>query len=435
MTVATDARPAGAAASKRGYVLGLLTLVYAFNFVDRQIIGILAPAISADLGLSDGDIGWLTGLVFALFYTAVGLPIAWLADRANRVTIVAAALATWSFFTFVSSFATSFLFLALMRIGVAVGEAGGSPPSHSMLSDLYDKTERGRALGIYSLGIPFGYLIAYAVSAALVAGENVDWRLTLIVLGLPGILLAAVIKLTIKEPQRGVLDAAGAKAGVPFFEALGRLFRIPSYWGMCLGISFASFAGYAVATFAYTYIRRAFPDLGAVHILVVLGLVNGIAYGAGTFAGGALADRFAKRSVAAYPLVSAFGSFVAILAFTAGLWTGQWAVFVALLCAYVFFLGFYLGPSFSVAQTLAPIEVRATSTAVFFFVLNLIALGGGPTITGELSDAFAQSRGAEEGLRLALTWLIVPGLMAVAAFLVTAKTLPRDWARSQASLG
>ncbi len=434
-------------ATPRGYVLGLLTLVYAFNFVDRQILGILAPSIANDLGFEDTGIGLLTGFYFAMFYTVLGLPIALLADRVNRVRVISVALAVWSGFTFLSGFVTSFFWLALARIGVAVGEAGGSPPSHSMLSDLYGKTERARALGIYSLGIPFGIMTAFFVSAALSTAEATNWRLVFFVLGAPGILLALLLAFTVREPERGRLDAKTSPP--PLREALRELLGFRSYWLMALGISFASFASYAVSAFAIRYIAAAFPGVSLVAVLIVLGVLNGTLYAGGTYAGGALADRWAKRGVAGYGYLCAAAVAVAIPGLLLAVWTESWPLFLVFLGVNIFFGGMYLGPSFSVAQNLAPPNVRATSTAVFFFVLNLIALGGGPTITGALSDVFGLGRevwfipfsgslieavggpmGEVPGRRLALSLLAVPYGLAIVFYLLAARSLPGDWARA-----
>ena len=187
----------------RTYVLTILTLVYAFNFIDRQIIGILSPFIKADLGLNDAQLGWLKGLYFAVLYTVVGIPIAWLADRYSRVNIVAISLTLWSGFTALSGMATTYTQLAIARVGVGIGEAGGSPPSHSILSDLYPKEKRAGALAIYSLGIPFGIMLAFFASAFILKGGDANWRLVMLSVGIPGVLLAILLKLTIKEPPRG----------------------------------------------------------------------------------------------------------------------------------------------------------------------------------------------------------------------------------------
>jgi len=190
---------AGISRAYRNYVLVILTLVYAFNFIDRQIIGILSPFIKADLGLDDAQLGLLKGVYFAILYTVVGIPIAWLADRYSRVNIIAISLTLWSTFTAASGLATNYTQLALARIGVGIGEAGGSPPSHSIISDLFPKEKRAGALAIYSLGIPFGVMLAFFASAFFLQGGSADWRTVMISVGLPCVLLALLLKLLLKN--------------------------------------------------------------------------------------------------------------------------------------------------------------------------------------------------------------------------------------------
>lgn len=440
----------------RGSILALLTLVYVFNFIDRQIVGVLAPFIKADLGLSGTEIGLLTGFVFALFYTVIGIPIASLVDNTktfsagsfrikfDRVTIIALSLATWSFFTMMTGFAGGFIALAVLRIGVAVGEAGCSPPSHSLLSDLYAPNERAKALGTYALGIPFGVMLAYFAAAFFAGGGTVDWRLAFVVIGVLGIPVAVITKVMVPEPERGRMDGPKTEP-LPFKKALAELATIPSYWTMALGIAFASFGSYAVNAFLTLYIygeptaevgawMGAFVTVPLQPLLIGLGIGNAIFYASGTYLGGVVADHFGKKNVSAYALVPAatisISAVAAVVAWTASSPT----VFFVGLSVYIFFLGFYLGPSFSVAQNLAKVSVRATSTAVFFFVLNLIALGGGPSVTGFLYDHFASTSGDQlVGLRTALLALTVAYGLSVVMFLVSAKLLPKDWAKAQSA--
>ena len=236
------AAEAGASRSYRNYVLFILTLVYAFNFIDRQIIGILSPFIKADLGLDDAQLGWLKGIYFALLYTVMGIPIAWLADRYSRVNIIAISLTLWSGFTAASGLAANYMQLAIARIGVGIGEAGGSPPSHSIISDLFPKEKRAGALAIYSLGIPFGVMLAFFASAFFLQGGSADWRTVMYSVGIPGVLLAILLKLTVKEPARTVSLPSADDANKPSVKSsLKMLLKIPTWWGMALGISFGSF--------------------------------------------------------------------------------------------------------------------------------------------------------------------------------------------------
>jgi MFS family permease len=221
----------------RTFVLVLLTIVYGFNFIDRQIVGILAPFIQKDLGLSNTQLGLLIGLAFATLYTTVAIPLAWLADRYNRVNILSIALATWSGFTALTGLATNFTQIAIARMGVGIGEAGGSPPSHSIISDMYSKEERAGALGVYSMGIPLGMMAAYFITAALMGSspEEVDWRRIFIFLGLTGIALAIVLRLVVREPVRGAMEFEEKVEIIqpPFLESLKTLLKIPAWWANC----------------------------------------------------------------------------------------------------------------------------------------------------------------------------------------------------------
>ncbi|MGB2426558.1 MAG: MFS transporter, partial [Alteromonas sp.] len=215
----------------RNYVLLILTLVYAFNFIDRQILGILSPFIKADLGLDDAQLGYLKGIYFALLYTIVGIPIAWLADKYNRINIIAVSLTMWSGFTALSGLAMNYMQLALARIGVGIGEAGGSPPSHSIISDLFPKENRAGALAVYSLGIPFGIMAAYFASAFFLTGGSADWRMVMISVGLPGVALAILMKFTVREPQRPKVVDTGSGAKPSVSQSIKVLLKIPTWWG------------------------------------------------------------------------------------------------------------------------------------------------------------------------------------------------------------
>lgn len=423
----------------RTLVLILLTLIYAFNFIDRQIIGILSPFIQADLGLSNSQLGLLKGFLFALFYTIIGLPIAWLADRYSRVNIVAIALATWSGFTALTGMANSFLAIGLARMGVGVGEAGGSPPSHSIISDMYPKEERAGALAFYSLGIPVGLGFAYLLTGFLLGNPDngISWRTLLISLGVFGIVLAVIMRLIVREPVRGAQEKATEDAiKIPFKTALKTLLSIPSWWAMALGIAFASFVGYAVSTWQMDYLLPfdggQESPIGFKNMMYILAFSNCVIYGAGTYFGGWITQKLAKRSVAYYGIVSGVSILICLPLLLAAFWVSSSLPHLIIGGSLLFFLGMYLGPSFAIAQTLAPINMRAMSTAIFFLVLNLIALGGGPTSVGFLADYFEPIHGQVHAIRISIT--IVSAMLVVSAisFFVAAKTLPKDWAEAQA---
>lgn len=419
----TNAKPSDA---YRKYVLLILTLVYAFNFIDRQIIGILSPFIKADLGLDDAQLGLLKGFAFALLYTIVGIPIAWLADRYSRVNIVAISLSIWSGFTALSGLAANFTQLALARVGVGIGEAGGSPPSHSMISDLYEPNERAKALGIYSLGIPFGIMAAYFAAAFFLSGGSADWRSVMIAVGIPGVLLAILMKLTIKEPTRTAMPS-GSTDSMKLGEAIKTLLKIPTWWGMCLGISFGSFGSYAVSAWIIDFYTRVHANIEIQTLLISFGIINGTAYAFGVWLGGVIADRWGKKDRKGYALLPTYALLIGVPCFLAAIYVGSGWLSIALMTVSLMTSGMYLGPCFAIAQTLAPVNARAMSTALFFFVLNIIALGGGPTAIGLISEHYSSTMGESESLRFSLALLVIPYVLSIATFYWSSKKIEADW--------
>ncbi|MDA9751029.1 MFS transporter [Gammaproteobacteria bacterium] len=415
----------------RTFALLLLTLVYGFNFIDRQIMGILAPFIQKDLGLTNTELGLLIGLAFAVFYTFVAIPIAWLADRFNRVNILSIALATWSAFTALTGLANNFLQVALARMGVGIGEAGGSPPSHSIISDMYPKEERASALGVYSMGIPLGIMAAYFVTASLmdVSEDQVNWRQIFIFLGLTGIALAVVVKLVLKEPVRGAMELISSTtiSKPPFLESLKVLMRIPAWWAMCFGIAFGSFVSYAKSAFQTKYLITLDPSFDFQTLVIILGIMNGTTYAGGAFFGARLADRWGKKDIRAYGWLPAIAMLLCLPVGIIGWWVDSVEMHLVFATFALLLLGIYLGPSFAIAQTLAPIHMRAMSTALFFFILNMIALGGGPTFAGWLMDVFGNNYNEIESIRYSLTVTTCVFIPSVISFLLVSKFLPKDW--------
>ena len=415
----------------RTFALLLLTLVYGFNFIDRQIMGILAPFIQKDLGLTNTELGLLIGLAFAVFYTFVAIPIAWLADRFNRVNILSIALATWSAFTALTGLANNFVQVALARMGVGIGEAGGSPPSHSIISDMYPKEERASALGVYSMGIPLGIMAAYFVTASLmdVSEDQVNWRQIFIFLGLTGIALAVVVKLVLKEPVRGAMELTSGTeiSKPPFLESLKVLMRIPAWWAMCFGIAFGSFVSYAKSAFQTKYLVTLDPSFDFQTLVIILGIMNGTTYDGGAFFGARLADRWGKKDIRAYGWLPAIAMLLCLPVGIIGWWVDSVEMHLVFATFALLLLGIYLGPSFAIAQTLAPIHMRAMSTALFFFILNMIALGGGPTFAGWLMDVFGNNYNEIESIRYSLTVTTCVFIPSVISFLLVSKFLPKDW--------
>lgn len=419
----------------RTFVLILLTLVYGFNFIDRQIVGILAPFIQQDLDLTNTQLGLLMGFAFAVFYTVVAIPIAWMADRYNRVNILSIALATWSGFTALTGLAGSFLQLGLARMGVGIGEAGGSPPSHSIISDMYSKEERAGALGVYSMGIPFGIMAAYFATALLMgsSGEDVDWRQIFIFLGITGVALAVLVRLVLREPVRGAMELGNSAKIVqpPFKESLKTLLKIPAWWAMCFGIAFGSFASYSSSAFHTKYLIALDPSFDFQSLMIILGVMNGTTYAGGAFFGARLADKWGSKDIRAYGWLPAIAIALCLPIGISSFWVTTLEAHLVLSTLFLLLIGIYLGPSFAIAQTLAPINMRAMSTALFFFVLNMIALGGGPTFTGWLIDVFKENHSDLESMRYAMTVTFCIFIPSVISFLIVARLLPKDWVASE----
>ena len=421
--------------SYRSFVLVLLTVVYGFNFIDRQIVGILAPFIQEDLGLSNTQLGLLIGLAFAMFYTIVAIPIAWLADRYSRVNILSIALATWSGFPALTGLAGNFVQMGFARMGVGIGEAGGSPPSHSIISDMYPKEERAGALGVYSMGIPLGIMAAYFITASLMgsSGQDVDWRRIFIFLGVTGVVLAIIVELVLREPVRGAMEFNSRTDIVqpPFKESLKTLLKIPAWWAMCFGIAFGSFVSYAKSAFQTKYLVILDPTFDFQTLVIILGIINGTTYAGGAYFGAKLADKWGAKDIRAYGWLPAIAIGICLPIGIAAFWvTSVWA-HLAFSTIFLLFLGIYLGPSFAIAQTLAPINMRAMSTALFFFILNMIALGGGPTFTGWLIDVYRENHTDLMAMRYAVTVTICMFIPSIISFMVVARVLPKDWAEAE----
>ena len=419
----------------RFFILVLLTIVYGFNFIDRQIVGILAPFIQKDLDLTNTELGLLIGFAFAVFYTTFAIPLAWLADRYNRVNILSIALATWSGFTALTGLANNFFQIVIARMGVGIGEAGGSPPSHSIISDMYSKEERAGALGFYSMGIPIGIMVAYFATAALLGSstDDVDWRKIFIFLGLTGIALAVLVRLLIREPKRGAMefDEIVEIEQPPFLDSLGVLLKIPAWWAMCFGIAFGSFASYASAAFHTKFLIALDPTFNFQKLVIILGIINGVAYVGGTFFGAKLADIWAQKDIRAYGWLPAIAILLCLPISIGSYWVSSVEMNLIWSALFLVFAGVILGPSFAIAQTLAPIKMRAMSTALFFFILNMIGLGGGPTFAGWLIDVFKENFNELDAMRYAMTVTFCIYIPSLVSFFLVSKVLPKDWENAE----
>jgi len=406
------------------YALGLLVVVYVFNFIDRSILSILLEDIKQTFDVSDTYLGFLSGIAFALFYTIMGIPIARWADRGKRTTIIALAIFVWSAMTAVTGLARSFWHLAVARVGVGIGEAGCSPPAHSLISDYFPPERRATALSIYSLGIPIGGAIGFWAGGWL--NEFFDWRVAFIVVGLPGCLLAILVKLTLPEPPRGVRDgAAKMNPDIGTREVLNFMLSLRSFRHMAFGAALHAFYGYGASAFIAAFFTRSHGipsgELGT--WLAILGFTGGVA---GTYLGGFLSDRLARRNPRWHMWVPALATAIYIpFAFLLYLWPdGRTALVLSLPGS--FLGGMYLGPTFAMTQSLVPPQMRATASAILLFIINLIGLGLGPQAVGILSDLLHGEFGVES-LRYAMLFTVVffAG-WSVVHYALAARTLPAD---------
>ena len=403
----------------RGMVLGLLVTAYVFNFIDRTILATIGQAVKEDLHVTDAQLGLLGGLYFALLYTLLGIPLARLAERRSRTWIITVCLIVWSGFTAFSGMAHSYVQLAFMRFGVGVGEAGLSPPAHSLISDYYEPRKRASALSIFSLGIPLGTMVGAVVGGWL--AQNYSWRIAFIAVGLPGVVLAIAFRLLVKEPARGASDVARPRlvedvqaAPEPPRGFMGELreigavaktlFGIPPVFHMMAGVTLASFAGYGAGAFIPPYYVRNF-GLGLAQTGLIYGLIQGASAGVGTLAGGLVTDRLGKRSARWYALVPAIGLLIATPLYVLSFNQPTWQLTALIMFFPGIFAYSYLAPTFAVIQNSVEIRRRATATAVLFLVLNLIALGGGPPITGWLIDKLGAWNFSHPGVHAAWTSL------------------------------
>lgn len=403
-----------------GLALSLLTAVYFFNFVDRQIIGILLEPIRQELAIPDWQLGLIMGLGFGLFYTTVGIPLAWLADRVDRVWVICVALGFWSSMTMLCGAAQNASHLFLARIGVGLGEAGGSPPSHSIISDLYPPERRAGALSIWALGSPMGSAIGL-VLGALVA-EHYGWRMAFVAVGMPGLALAVALRLWLRDPRRERPTA------LPFGSILGMITIIlskPSFLLASIGAGIASLFGYVTVFWGPTYFIRSF-GVSTVEVAFWGAILIVGATSTGTLLGGVIVDRLSLRWPAAPVLVPA----LAILAAAPFYWLAL-AMPDATAAALMFAIptalaAFWCGPIYALTQNLAPVGMRAIATALLFLILNLIGLTVGPTLTGILSSHYFPTAGLAGGLRAALNMIVVAAFPAAVFLLAAARWVAAD---------
>lgn len=415
--------------ARHGAMLAMLMVAYTLNFVDRQVIGILAAPIKLELGLTDTELGLMGGVAFAIFYSVLGIPLAILADRTTRSGVIAMSIAVWSGFTALCGAASGFWGLFLARVGVGVGEAGGVAPSFALVADAVPATQRARALSVFAFGSPIGSALGIFLGGYI--ATRFDWRVTFVVLGAAGLLFAPVFRRVVREPSadsgtRGVSDARTHATPTPGVGEVWRALRgNGTFWLLSLGAASTSLVGYGLLFWLPSFFARSHGlDLLTTSWLYgSIVLVGGLV---GLWGGGWLADRLASQSRRVYALVPAVALALAVPCYAAGLLTSSLPLtFVLFLVPNALGLMWY-GPVTATVQALVPAAFRATASAVYLLVLNLVGIGGGALFFGALSDALAGRLG-HESLRYAILAGLAFYLVAAGLFFAASRRVERDW--------
>ena len=436
MTVATTSTAPDAAGSSygqpayRGYVLILLTLVYTLNFIDRNLLSVIAQPVITTFNLSDTEYGFLNGPPFAIFYALMGIPIAIAADRYNRVVIIALCIAIWSLMAALCGFATSFLFLLIARVGVAIGEAGCTPPANSIIGDYFKPGSRANALGIYAMGVTLGGALANAFGGPIATGltgttiehwlqtqglaallpiewSNIEgWRIAFVVIGAPGLIIALIVLFTVKEPPRGFSDPPKMErrdsAGI--LETLRELMTKPTFWTMAIGAALTALVGYGLSGFQAPMAQR-IHGISPGAFALQFGVPLSLCAAAGTFMGGFATEKLTTRFPAAVAWLPALGLLLSIPFYEAAYFTPTEHLNVALLlwCVAATLHYMYLGAQYTIGQGVVSTRSRASAIAILLLIVALIGNGLGPQIVGWLSDMFMNMQLTQHGMQGILT--------------------------------
>jgi predicted MFS family arabinose efflux permease len=411
--------------SSARYLLGLLVLLYVINYIDRQILSVLLEPIKQDLGVSDTAMGLLTGLAFALFYTAAGIPIARQTDRGSRRNVILAGVVVWSVMTACCGLARNFVQLALARVGVGVGEATLNPAAHSLISDAFPPERRATALSLYNIGGNVGIMLGFIAGGWI--GETFGWRQAFLVVGLPGLAAAILVRATLREPPRGHLEGLVDDTDEPSFgEVLRFMMRQRTFRHLCLSSAFYAFGAYGFTIWGSAFLIR-IHHMSLSETGIAMGLVQGIGGGLGTYLGGMLADRFGRKDPRYLAWVPALGGVLAVPLLGVFLfWPDRNGALVAYAIAMVFSV-FFVGPNYAVAQSLARLRMRAQAAALLLFAINLIGLGIAPLVVGVLNDSLAASLG-DQAIRYSLMATGATSLLAVFHSLLAARSIREDLA-------
>lgn len=413
-----------ASPSARKYALGVLTLVYTFNFIDRQLLSILQESIKVDLSLSDSQLGLLTGFAFAMFYVTAGIPIARFADRSNRRNIVAVSVGLWSAMTAMSGLVQNYGQLLAARVGVGVGEAGGSPPSHSIVSDIFPPEKRASALAFYSTGVNLGILFGFLFGGWL--NEYFGWRVAFMVVGIPGVLLAILVRTTVREPIRGLMENRTASAAqVPFKEVVSLLWKRKTFRHMAFACGLNAFAGYGTVNWIASFFIRS-HEMSTGELGTWLALSTGLFGAIGVLLGGMLGDKLGKKDKRWYQWIPGIATLLCVPAMLVAFLTDN--TYVALMLIFIpgTLQNVYLGNSIATTHALVGLRWRATASAILFLVINIIGLGLGPFGIGYLSDMLAPTMGVES-LRYAMLILLpTVNVWSAIHFYLASRTLRED---------
>lgn len=428
-TPVVPASPARGPGLRAWIVLGVLCLVYVLNFLDRQLLGILAKPIQDSLHISDGQLGRITGLYFALFYCFIALPVGWLADKTNRVRVLALACAIWSAATMACGLARTYPELVTARMTVGVGEAGGVPPSYAIITDYFPPRQRGTALAMYNLGPPIGQALGVAFGASIAMAYS--WRDAFVTLGSVGLLAALLVLALVREPRRGGQDQARGQARPAaavaqrsgFWTTVKAFFSRPEFVLVSLGSGATQFITYGAGNFTTLFLMRE-KGMTLGEVALWLALLVGIATSAGIFISGRVIDRFVHRSKAAYALIPAAALALAAPFFVGFVWAPSWPLALLFLIGPNLFNYFYLSSAVALVQQEAAPDQRVLSGALLLLIMNMIGLGLGPTYVGAASDAFRAAH-PHHSLQMAFYTLAPFYGVAIIIFLWLARILAR----------
>lgn len=406
-------------------VLSLLGFIYVLNFLDRQLLAILAQPIQEELDITDGQLGLIGGFYFAVFYTLIAIPVGWLADRTNRVTILTVACAIWSAATVACGLARSYPELVVARMAVGFGEAGGVPPSYALITDTFAPGYRATALGFFNLGPPIGAAVGIAFGASIAA--QYDWRDAFVIVGAVGIVAAVVLRLAMREPERGATDLhrdPDAQTKAPFWRTMKMFFTHPLLMRASLGSGATQFVTYGLGNFAVLFLMRE-KGMTLEEVAVWYALVIGVGMSAGMLVSGRLLDKFTRHSRTAFAVAPAVSLALALPLYVGFVWAPTWELALAFLTPVMFLNYFYLSASIALVQDEVRPNERVLSGALLLLIMNFIGLGLGPTYVGAASDFFA-AKGMDNSLQIALYTLAPFFVLAVAIFLSLAKLLRRE---------